>query len=99
MPRIPPKMPRSSVVQLFESFPAPPESPLSELGEKIEWEMKDAGITPETDDWDERSRNWFYGHGGSLDPETGKCIYTKEHNAKPLADLVKAITDVQQGKF
>src|SRR6185369_1711845 len=34
MPRIPPKMPRSSFVQLFESFQAPPESPPSELESK-----------------------------------------------------------------
>ena len=34
MPRRPPKKPRSSSVQLFESFPAPPESPPSELASK-----------------------------------------------------------------
>ena len=34
MPRIPSKMPRSSFVQLFESFSVPPESPLSELASK-----------------------------------------------------------------
>ena len=25
--------------------------------------------------WPERSRTWFYGHGGSLDPLTRDCIY------------------------
>ena len=37
------------------------------------WEQAEAaliakGITPGTVDWPERSKHWFYGHGGSLDP-------------------------------
>ena len=51
--------------------------------EAIENELKAAGKTPETDDWDEWSRNWFYGHGGTLDTE-GKCIYNKRHDEHPL---------------
>ena len=33
------------------------------------------GIQPATMNWPERSRTWFYGHGESLDPLTGDCIY------------------------
>ena len=43
------------------------------------WEQTEAaliakGITPTTADWPDRSKQWFYGHGGSLDPQTGECI-------------------------
>jgi hypothetical protein len=38
------------------------------------WEQTEAaliakGITPDTADWPLRSKQWFYGHGGSLDPQ------------------------------
>ena len=42
--------------------------------EKIEQDLLDRGIQPATMNWPERSRTWFYGHGGSLDPLTGACI-------------------------
>ena len=43
--------------------------------EKMEQDLLDRGIQPSTMNWPERSRAWFYGHGGSLDPLTGDCIY------------------------
>ena len=43
--------------------------------EKIEQDLIGKGITPVTVNWPERSRNWYYAHGGSLNPETGECIY------------------------
>ena len=33
------------------------------------------GITPESLEWGERAKNWFFAHGGTLDQETGKCVY------------------------
>ena len=44
-------------------------------GEKMEQDLLDRGIQPATMNWPERSRIWFYDHGGSLDPLTGDCIY------------------------
>ena len=43
------------------------------------WELMEEalvakGITPHILDWPERSRTWFFVHGGSLDPEMGDCI-------------------------
>ena len=43
--------------------------------EKMEQDLLDRGIQPATMNCPERSRTWFYGHGGSLDPLTGACIY------------------------
>ena len=43
--------------------------------EKMEQDLLDRGIQPATMNWPERSGTWFYGHGGSLDPLTGACIY------------------------
>ena len=43
--------------------------------EKMEQDLFDKGITPATINWPEHSRNWYYAHGGSLDPETGACIF------------------------
>ena len=41
--------------------------------EKLESDMIAKGINPEPYKWVDRARNWFYGHGGTLDSE-GKCI-------------------------
>ena len=41
----------------------------------MEQDLLDRGIQPATMNWPKRSRIWFYGHGGSLDPLTGDCIY------------------------
>jgi hypothetical protein len=32
------------------------------------------GINLFSIDWPERSKNWFFAHGGSLDPETGELV-------------------------
>ena len=34
-----------------------------------------------------------------MDPETGKCIFTKDQLATPLKALKAAMKDVQDGKF
>ena len=42
---------------------------------KMEQDLLNRGIQHATMNWPERSRIWFYGHGGSLDPLAGDCIY------------------------
>ena len=71
--------------------------------DKLEADLLDKGIVPEPikEGWIERSRNWFYGHGGTLDAE-GKCIYTRRHKDNPLLpieDIRKAVKDVEEGRF
>ena len=43
------------------------------LWAKAENDLLDKGVEPETLNWPDRSRTWFFGVGGTLDPETGKC--------------------------
>ena len=50
-------------------------------------------------EWAERAKLWFYGHGGKLHPETGKCIFTKAQLATPLAELKKIMEEVEAGEF
>jgi hypothetical protein len=72
---------------------------------KLKWKkMKDEliskGIIPEILKWNDRTRDWFYEHGGKFDSE-GKCIYTKKHDEDPLPiDTVRsAVKDVEEGRF
>ncbi|KAK1691850.1 hypothetical protein QYE76_008547 [Lolium multiflorum] len=67
--------------------------------QKAEAELIRRGIQIETFDWTERSKEWFYGIGGKLDPETGKCIYNKEHLKKPCEALIAAHKEVREGMF
>ena len=69
--------------------------------EKLEADLLANGITPEPLKWIERARNWFYGHGGTLDAE-GKCIYNRRHKDNPLLpiqEIRKAVKDVEEGRF
>jgi len=43
--------------------------------EKAEKELIDTGLVPESLEWPERAKHWFFAHGGSLDLETGKVVY------------------------
>ena len=45
--------------------------------EKEEEDLKARGIQPEAEDWAERSKWWFFGHGGGRDPQTGRLTYTE----------------------
>ncbi|KAK1645650.1 hypothetical protein QYE76_063455 [Lolium multiflorum] len=51
--------------------------------EKWENDLIEKGIQPEVLKWNQRSRDWFYAHGGTLDAQ-GKCIYTRRHKENPL---------------
>jgi hypothetical protein len=33
------------------------------------------GIKPESAKWPLRAKNWFFGHGGRIDPETDLAVY------------------------
>ena len=62
------------------------------------WEKRDAdlivkGIIPETKEFSERSKRWLYGHGSSLDPETGKLV-PKEKNKEKNEDITKELVQV-----
>ena len=66
--------------------------------EKMEQDLLDRGILPATMNWPERSRIWFYGHGGSLDPVIGVCIYGQ--NIQQAAQRPQeAIQAVAEGTF
>jgi len=67
--------------------------------DKAENDLLAKGIQPATLNWPERARTWFFGHGGTLDPETGKCVYTKEQLETPITKIQEAIKDVQEGRF
>ena len=38
------------------------------------------GVTPEiiAKNWSEHSKHWFYGHGGSVDPDTEALVWGQE---------------------
>jgi hypothetical protein len=68
-----------------------------------EWDKKDAtliaqGVIPATQQLPPRVRNWFLGHGGYVDEQTGELI---AHPAivTPKNELVKAFQEVEEGKF
>jgi hypothetical protein len=64
--------------------------------EAMENELSNKGITLGTEVWHERAKHWWYGHGGSLDMETGECVHRKQ-TFTPIANLVKAMEDAQAG--
>jgi hypothetical protein len=67
---------------------------------KMEDDLIAKGIILETLKWNDRSRDWFYGHGGKLDSE-GKCVYRKKHDEDPLPiDVLRSASkDVEEGRF
>jgi hypothetical protein len=42
--------------------------------EKMEADLMAKNIIPDTANWPERTKSWYFGVGGSLDPETGKLV-------------------------
>ena len=41
--------------------------------EAMEADLRAKGIRLGTEGWPERAKHWWYGHGGKLCPETGRC--------------------------
>ncbi|KAK1686542.1 hypothetical protein QYE76_047390 [Lolium multiflorum] len=68
--------------------------------EKWENDLIKNGIQPEVRKWNQRSRDWFYAHGGTLDAQ-GFCIYTQRHreNPLPIEAFRNAAKEVEEGKF
>ena len=58
----------------------------------MEADLLSKGIHPFSINWPERSKNWFFSHGGSLDPETGELVDGGEIRtaAQRLFDIVDA---------
>ena len=46
--------------------------------EAMEADLRARGITLGTYGWPERSKHWWYGHGGTLNPETGAHFFEKK---------------------
>ena len=57
----------------------------------MEEDLLAKGINPFSIDWPEHSKNWFFVHGGSLNPETGELVGgTIGEAARRLFDIVDA---------
>ena len=48
------------------------------LWDKAENDLIAKGVEPETLNWPDRCRTWFFGVGGTLDPVSGKCVWMDE---------------------
>src|ERR1043165_1726043 len=57
---------------------------------KAQRDLIEKGIRPETYLWSPRGKNWFFGAGGSLDPETGKLVW----NNKKMDATVEKLRDL-----
>ena len=58
----------------------------------MEADLLAKGIHPFSIEWTERSKNWLFAHGGSLDPETGEPVVGGQIKtaAQRLFDIVDA---------
>ena len=63
-----------------------------------ERKMIAAGVTPVTLSWPPRCRNWFYWHGGKLDPRTGQVI-EKASLKGADKELLVAMEEAKSGVF
>ena len=57
------------------------------LWDKAEQDLLAKGVQLATLNWPDRSRTWFFGVGGTLDPETGEWHWTDEQLAIPVKKL------------
>ena len=44
------------------------------MWQRMEADLLAKGIHPFSLAWPERSKNWFFAHGASLDPQTGEPV-------------------------
>ena len=54
------------------------------------------GIIPAVYDWQDRSKNWYYAHGGRLNPEDGTLEFPPTLHEKAL-EILNKIEDVKAG--
>ena len=68
--------------------------------QNLEAEITAKGIIPETIDKNQpqRAKNWFYAHGGSLDPDTGKLIFGQKIE-RATQRLARAREEADSGVF
>ena len=66
--------------------------------EEMEASLIERGIEPATANWPERSKFWYYAHGGTLNPADGSLVfgYQIQEAARRLTDAVEASS---QGTF
>src|ERR1043165_6411752 len=64
----------------------------------LDKEMIDRGVTPVTIYFPRRCRNWFFGHGGQLDPNTGE-VMIKASLKGADQEILNAISDARNGIF
>jgi hypothetical protein len=55
----------------------------------MEEDMVAKGIRPLSLDWPERSKNWFFAHGGSLNPKTGALVMGAE-----IREVIERLFDI-----
>ena len=70
--------------------------------ESYENELRQKGITPETDDWPDRSKLWLFAHGAVLDMETGRIVAKgkwRKRIRRVVKKIKKAIKLVKLGKY
>ena len=67
--------------------------------DKAEQDLLAKGVQPITLHWPDRARTWFFGVGGTLDPESGKCVFMKAQVKTPVTKLQEAINEAQEGRF
>ena len=66
----------------------------------IEAELRNKGITPITENWPHRVRNWMLAHEAEYDMETGDLIVDeKKETPIPRKKILDALTDAREGKF
>ena len=64
----------------------------------MEQDLIERGIVPATIEWPERSKNWYYAHGGSLSQEDGTLIFNDTIREK-VERLMKNIEDSKAGRL
>nr|AAV32185.1 putative polyprotein [Oryza sativa Japonica Group] len=66
--------------------------------EEMEASLLERGIEPATANWPERSKFWYYAHGGTLNPANGSLVFSDQirEAARRLTDEVEASS---QGTF
>ena len=69
------------------------------LWDQAKQDMLAKGVQPAALHWPNRSRTWFFGVGGTLDPETGQCVWTDEQLAIPIKKLQEYIKAAREGTF
>jgi hypothetical protein len=70
--------------------------------EAYENELRQKGITPQTDDWPDRSKFWLFAHGAVLHPETGLIVAKGKWRRKirrVIRKIKEVIVLVKEGKY